>query len=289
NSLNWIRNNTDTCAVVATYWDPGHFITGIAKRAVVFDGASQNALWNTTVAAGLSYEEIREIAASEKFRATNITVNGEAKTLIETARIQDIATTLATDNETLAIKILEKYRKPGCKEMYYLATADLIGKSFWWTYFWSWNPIDKGCATPMSQMGLRQARPSTAGGITYVYEGGIPAGCNQQIPGQVVINQQNDSLQAFVLRSNQLEQVEQLVYFTNQGGVLRTQPNAPVKGLIFMEPNRQGIVFIPPEIKDSMFTKMFFFNGQGLQNFEFVDSWGGEVKLFRIKFNDTAV
>ncbi len=286
NSLNWIRNNTETCAVVATYWDPGHFITGIAKRPVVFDGASQNALWNITAAAGLSDEEIREIAASEKFRATNVTVNGEAKTLIETARIQDIAATLSTDNETLAIKILEKYRKPGCDEVYYLATADLVGKSFWWTYFWSWNPIDKGCATPMSQMGLRQARPSTTGGITYVYEGGIPAGCNRQAPGQVIINQQNESLQAFVLRGNQLEPVEQFVYFTNQGGILRTQPNAPVKGMIFMEPNRQGVIFIPEEIKDSMFTKMFLFNGQGLERFQFVDSWGGEIKLFRIRFNN---
>jgi len=40
-ALNWIKNNTKECAVVATYWDPGHFITGIARRPVVFDGASQ--------------------------------------------------------------------------------------------------------------------------------------------------------------------------------------------------------------------------------------------------------
>ncbi|MBI3190912.1 hypothetical protein HYZ41_04395, partial [archaeon] len=39
-ALNWIKNNTKECAVVATYWDPGHFITGIARRPVVFDGAS---------------------------------------------------------------------------------------------------------------------------------------------------------------------------------------------------------------------------------------------------------
>ncbi len=287
NSLNWIRNSTPECAVVATYWDPGHFITGIAKRPVVFDGASQNALWNTTAGGGLSYEQIKGIAATEKFTATNITDNGQQKTLIETARIQDIATTLATSNETMAIRLLEKYRAPGCNEMYYLATADLIGKSFWWTYFSSWNPIDKGCATPMSQLGLKQAKPSISGGITYTYEGGIPAGCNQQTGGQVIINQQNDTLQAFVLRSNQLEQVEQFVYFTEQGGILRTQPNAPVKGLIFMEPNRQSIIFVPEQIKDSMFTKMFLFNGQGLERFEYVDSWGGEVKLFRIRFNET--
>src|SRR3989338_2814099 len=42
-ALTWINNNTEQCAVVATYWDPGHFITAIAQRAVVFDGASQGA------------------------------------------------------------------------------------------------------------------------------------------------------------------------------------------------------------------------------------------------------
>ena len=42
-ALTWIEQNTAPCAVVATYWDPGHFITAIAQRAVVFDGASQGA------------------------------------------------------------------------------------------------------------------------------------------------------------------------------------------------------------------------------------------------------
>jgi len=288
NSLNWIKNNTAQCAVVATYWDPGHFITGIANRPVVFDGASQNALWNKTADAGISYEQMKDIAGTEKFRYSNITADGQQKTLIETARIQDIATTLATSNETQALKILEKYRTPGCNEMYYLATADLIGKSFWWTYFSSWNPIDKGCGMPMTQIGLKQAKPAINGGITYTYEGGISLQCNNQIGAQVIISQQNDTMQAFVLRNNQLEQVEQFIYFTEQGGILRTQPNAPVKAMIFMDPSRQSVIFIPGEIKDSMFTKMFLFNGQGLKNFEFVDSWGGEVKLFRIRFNETA-
>ena len=46
--LNWIKNNTNECDVVATYWDPGHFITGIARRPVVFDGASQGNLFTRT-------------------------------------------------------------------------------------------------------------------------------------------------------------------------------------------------------------------------------------------------
>ena len=42
NALNWMKNNTEECGVVATYWDPGHFIVAVAGRPVVFDGAGQN-------------------------------------------------------------------------------------------------------------------------------------------------------------------------------------------------------------------------------------------------------
>ena len=45
-ALTWLKENTPECTVVATYWDPGHFITGVARRAVVFDGASQGELFS---------------------------------------------------------------------------------------------------------------------------------------------------------------------------------------------------------------------------------------------------
>jgi dolichyl-diphosphooligosaccharide--protein glycosyltransferase len=282
NALNWINNNTEECAVVATYWDPGHFITGIAHRPVVFDGASQNSLWSKIVDANTTYDEMLLIAGTDKFVVINITMDGKEKIKIETARIQDIATSLATENETLAIKILEKYRKPGCGEMYYLATSDLIGKSYWWTYFSSWNPADKGCATPMSQLNLVQAKPSKDGSLALIFQGGIPAGCNRQVGGQVVVVQQNTTLSAFLLSNNQLVPIEKFFYYTNQGGIMKMQPDATAKGLVILEPNKQAIIFVPQEITDSMFTRMFFFNGQGLKNFEYVNSWGGEVKLFKI-------
>jgi len=40
---------------------------------------------------------------------------------------------------------------------------------------------------------------------------------------------------------------------------------------------------MPPELVDALFTRMFFFDGAGLKNFELVHNWGGEVKLFRVK------
>src|SRR3989338_828829 len=44
-ALNWIKGNTPECTVDATYWDPGHFITGIGGRAVVPECSNHCALW----------------------------------------------------------------------------------------------------------------------------------------------------------------------------------------------------------------------------------------------------
>src|SRR3989338_7751727 len=136
-ALTWVNKNTPECSVVATYWDPGHFITGIGRRAVVFDGASQGDLY----ARQFNYSEEGLAVERHDSNINHIVLYKDGNKT--TARIQDISTTLLTANETLAIEILKEYRKPGCDSMYYIASSDLIGKSTWWTYFSTWNPVDK--------------------------------------------------------------------------------------------------------------------------------------------------
>lgn len=254
-ALNWIKNNTAECAVIATYWDPGHFITGIARRAVVFDGASQNALFTR--------------------QRGNETVT--------TARISDIATTLYTDDEDQSVRILEEYKKPGCDEMYYIASADLIGKSHWWTYFATWNPVDKGKPLNYITAQLSSARPILQqNAIAYTY----PVGQQQSF----VLYEQNSTLTPFLQQNNQFLRVARIAYFTRDGQFMTgVHPDADVQGLLWVDPSRSVIIFMQPELERSLFTRMFFFNGAGLENFELVNSWGGEVKLFRVKINETTV
>lgn len=247
NALNWIKENTEECAVIATYWDPGHFITGIARRPVVFDGASQG-------------------------ETLSVEVDGEK---IVRSRIQDIATTLFTTNETEALEILELYKKEGCSEMYYIASADLIGKSQWWSYFATWNPVDKGTAHNYMLLQLSRATPLT-GQNTVLYS--YPFGQQQAF----VIRDQEDQLNAFLQNGQQLLTVEKLFYFSGENGILQTNPDADVMGTLLMQPDRQSVVFMPEQLENSLFTRMFFFNGQGLEKFEFVGNWGGEVKLFKV-------
>ncbi|MBI2971126.1 MAG: hypothetical protein HYY37_01760 [Candidatus Aenigmarchaeota archaeon] len=273
-ALNWMRNNTKECATVATYWDPGHFIRAIAHRSVVFDGGSQN--YHMTV---------QDPGAQDKGLSVEKHDNGINRVILEkngtitTARIQDISSALLTSNETLAVATLRKYRN-NCDEMYFIASADLIGKSQWWSYFATWDPgTSSGQKYVYLMVPLSQARPlPTQDTIAYTY----PLGQNQAF----VIFEANSTLSAFLQQGNHVVKVEKIFYFTRDGrGVLITAPDAEVKGLLWVDPTQQLVVFMQPELQNSMFTKMYFFNGQGLDKFELVGSWGGEVKLFKVKFD----
>ncbi len=278
NALTWMKNNTPECSVVATYWDPGHFITGIARRAVVFDGASQS----TPFIRPANYTQEGLIVEKYDNNINHIVLysNGNKTT----ARIQDISTTLLTSNETLAVNILREYLKPGCTDMYYIASADLIPKSTWWTYFSTWNPVDKkGTPYVYATIPLGSARPDLKqNAIIYSY----PVSQQQSFIMYLI----NETPIVFLQQQGTAEpiKVEKFIYFDKSGsGRIFTQENAAIKGLVYIEPGNQAMIFIPPELENAMFTRMFLFNGAGLQNFEFVNNWGGEVKLYKVKFNST--
>ncbi len=276
-ALNWMKENTAECAVVATYWDPGHFITGIARRSVVFDGASQSHLYERPT------DEDREGLVVDTFdnNINHIVLyeNGNKTT----ARIQDISTTLLTSNETLAIEILKEYRNPDCDEMYYIASADLIPKSTWWTYFSTWNPVDKrGTPYVYSTVPLGSSRPDVQqNAIIYTYP------VAQDSSFVVYVTEQ----EMFVFLQQQGApaplMVEKFLFFDQEGnGRLVVQQNSTIPGLVFIQPGNSALLFIPPELENAMFTRMFLFNGNGLENFEYVGEWGGEVKLFKVKFEE---
>jgi dolichyl-diphosphooligosaccharide--protein glycosyltransferase len=277
-ALNWIKENTSECAVVATYWDPGHFITGIARRPVIFDGASQSELYTRPA----NYTQAGVVVENYDANIHHIVLYKDGNKT--TARIQDASTTLLTSNETLAVDILREYREPGCKDMYYIASADLIPKSTWWTYFSTWNPVDKkGTPYTYSSIALGSARPDIKqNAVVYTY----PVSQQQSF----ILYITNESMIMFLQQQGTAQpiKVEKFVIFDNNGnGRIITQEDAGIQGTVFVEPGNQGIMFIPPELENAMFTRMFLYNGAGLSKFDFVGNWGGELKLFKVVFDDS--
>lgn len=274
NALNWIKNNTPECAVVATYWDPGHFIRSIAERPVVFDGATQGAI--RTVPAPDHEDGLVVVPYDNGIKHIINYKDGNATT----SRINDIAISLMTSNESLALELLEKYRIPGCNSMYYIASSDLIGKSVWWTYFSTWDPtVTKGTPYSYQIMNLRSARPLPGqNAIAYTY----PVSQSQAF--MLIVS--NSTVKAYFQQANQQPIPVQGLIFNLPGGnaVFSRDPNAEFPGTLLVQGDRQVAIYMPEQIQDSMFTRMFLFNGAGLKNFQLVDDWGGEVKLFKVNF-----
>jgi dolichyl-diphosphooligosaccharide--protein glycosyltransferase len=278
-ALDWLVNNSDSETIVVTWWDPGHILAGYSYYKqkpfmVMADGAHC----------------------------------GPTECLVydHNIRIQDMGRVFATSNETEAINILKKYMGPNqeqceklkatfdnkiydnplkvdpckpMKKMYLIASADLIGKYYWLSYF--------GTGTGRNYFQLPITGTS---GNSLLYSGGI---ISLTVNGTSFIPVLNIPEQGIRNRV-----ISRIVYMDVNGSIITkdysSMPNS-IPGFLWALPNfgiagstgqliaPYYVIFMSPEIEDSLFTRMFFYNGQGLQNFKLVYQ-NPEVKIFEVIF-----
>lgn len=286
-ALNWIKNNTDPKSLVVTWWDPGHIITGLTGHPVMADGA------HCTPESCIPYNH-------------NI-------------RIQDMGFAFSTSNENDSLQVLQKYEQltpqqcqlarqtfgntmpsDACDkvpEMYLIASSDLIGKYYWLSYFgsclnkyglktgqscYTMSPLDfKSLVDGMAaqnpqdynfiQLSLSNYGVDQQGNIGAYYYGG----------GAITIAIRNNSLVP-VLNNKYI--AREIIYFQSDGTQVRNTFNTTetVDGTVWVDSTRQIAIFMSPNIRNSVFTDLYFFDGQGLKNFQLVFS-NGEVKIFKVK------
>jgi hypothetical protein len=77
--------------------------------------------------------------------------------------------------------------------------------------------------------------------------------------------------------------VRDVVYYESGSMKSVTYENATsaIDGMVWVDPSYQTALFMDAEVRDSIFTRMFFFNGEGLENFELVYS-NPEIRLFKV-------
>lgn len=257
--MDWIKANADKDAIIATWWDPGHILAGYTGMKIMADGA------HCGPASCAVYDH--------------------------NTRIQDMGRAFAVSDEDESMKILSKYMsltKEQCdkvklmfggsvpsdacnspSEMYVIASADLIGKYYWLTYFGT------GSGRNYAQFPLKSV--DGQGNLNYGDTITIMQTNNQIIP---VINVPNQGIRNGIIKN--------LVYF--QDGQWRmldygeTQGNV-INGMLWLDQSYQTAIFMDPTVKDSVFTRMYFFNGEGLKNFKLVYQ-NPEIKLFKVSFEN---
>jgi len=300
--LNWLKDNADKNAIVSTWWDPGHIITGYTNLRVHADGAHCPA--NNCV----PYNH-------------NI-------------RIQNMGRIMSTDDEKEAVDILKKYigltpeqcrevkqkfgdivPKEACdpaSEMYLISSNDLIGKFTWMDYFGGFRAPIASETDFMKNPGVCCAStPKTEAGQVSCGEfkdqgKGVWVWCpwifslsdvqQDQSGRPVYIYDYSGLKMALVQKDNQLIpiynnnfMINHVTFFLNgkEQNIDLSETSTDLEkndGLVWVDPSFRALLYFAPDIKDSVFVKTFFYDGRGLENFKLVYS-NPEIKLYRVIFD----
>jgi len=250
--LDWLKENADKDALIATWWDPGHIIAGYTGLKVHADGA--------------------HCGAAECYPYNHDT------------RIQDMGRIFSTSSEDEAISILKKYTgltsqqcqeakkrfgdrfpEDACKpisEMYLIASSDLIGKYYWLSFF--------GTGTGRNYFQLPLSNFDQAQGVLNYADGTVS-----------LVRRENQWVPIYQNRYV----INELVYFENgeTKHLFFQNVTNTIDGLLWVDPSYNMAIFMEPPIKDSLFTRMYFWNGEGLEHFELVRS-NSEIRLFKVIF-----
>ena len=268
-ALDWLKKNSDENTLIVTWWDPGHIITGYANLKVHADGAH------------CGYNSC-------------IPYNHDI-------RIQDMGRIFSTSNESEAIEILKKYKEissqdcerarkefkelmptDACKpvnKMYLIASSDLIAKYYWLSCFGSFDMKTRKCdGRTFLQLALKGQ--DKEGRIIYEISYGR-AKINlilTEKEGKIVsiLNAPLLGIRNKIVKKTVLYQDDTELSFDYEG-------KDSIDGLAWIDPSFMLAIYMEPKIKDSLFTKMFFFNGKDLKNFELVYS-NPEIRIFKVKF-----
>lgn len=253
--LDWIKSSTDQKALIVTWWDPGHIIAGYTDRRVMADGAH--------CGVGICVPYNHDV------------------------RIQDMGRVFSISDEDEAISILKKYRQltsEQCAEvrkifgskvpadacdqvpdMYVIASSDLIAKYYWLTYFGT------GTGRNYFQVQITNYDPNQ-GVITY--GGGTLLLSYKDGKWVPLLNFPQQGIRNAVVRK--------IVYFEN-GNITERDYGTEntIDGMVWVDANYQVAIFMDPQTRDSLFNRMFFFNGGDLKHFELIYQ-NPEIRLFKV-------
>ncbi|MEN6552707.1 MAG: STT3 domain-containing protein [Methanobacterium sp.] len=288
NSLTWIKDNTPQNTVITSWWDFGHFFTAVADRPVTFDGGSQNtprAYWvgkalltnNENLSAGI----LRMLTSSgdEGYLTLENYTGNTGKSVeildkilpVDKPAAQNILTKDYKLTSDQALNVL-KYTHPAkpSPHVLFLNNMYLLSKSYWWSYFGSWNfqnNTGKGYSYSAQQATSRQVNGTTI----ISAQNGIVA----QINGEKVVAsfQYTQNNQIHVLEPHKLIIVQNNNVLINQ--IISNSSSFSIT--LVKENNSYLAVLMNKELEDSIFTRLYLTNGAGLSKFKLIHKEGRTI------------
>jgi len=299
--MDWLKDNADSNAIVSTWWDPGHILAGYTGLHVHADGAHCGPV------ECIPYNH--DVRIQDMGRTMSTSNEDEAINLLE--KYIELS-------EEDCQKVKEKYgdRVPDeacgpASEMYFIVSNDLIGKFTWMNYFGGYkapiasnydfarNPGVCCASTPKTEEGqiscgefanqgrgvwvwcpwifsFKEATQDNEGNPVYIYDySGIQMTLVQRDNGLIPLYNNQFIINHMTFYYQGEEQQQDL---SNLNTTLEK-----IDGLIWLSPDFRTLLYFAPDIKDSMFTRLYFYNGDGLKHFEQVYV-NPEIKLYKVEF-----
>lgn len=273
-AMEWIKENTDENSMIATWWDYGHLISYYGR---------------TNHADGAHCPEY------------------ECQIYDHNDRIQDMGKILTTNNETEAKDILlkykalseeqcddvkntfkEKFNEKYCNkisDIYLLVSNDLVYKYIWLEYFagnsyvLSDNNPGK-CNTPEENMYVDcfwfyQFESQTNNSFTYSMS-------DSRDGNKFTLLLEEDNIYPFYMNEKIVENM--VIYINGQGNIFSYGNETAIEkmpGLLWVQPDFSGAIYMPKRVSESIFVRSYFFNGDKMKDFEIVYA-NSEVKVLKL-------
>ncbi|MEM5778150.1 MAG: STT3 domain-containing protein [Candidatus Aenigmatarchaeota archaeon] len=264
NAWEFLRSQTPEFSIIGTWWDPGHMITGLAERRAYADGAHCQ-------------------IGSDFKNACFYTIND---------RITDLGKIMVTSDENESLKLIRKYQGNSPK-VYWIASDDLIGKFQWLQYFGIGCDARVENRCPLYIQIPEQSRSVDANGNIILRNYGnivVFQGLSVPIPifiqgingalfdeiiyysnGEVNTFKMNESEKQVLIQTLKPLEKQLSFRFTNQS----------IDLTVWVPQHYAYIVIIPKNLRESVFTKMFMLEGQGLEHFKQVFR-NEQVKIYEV-------
>lgn len=303
NMLDYLKYNATKNALVATWWDPGHIIAGNTSQYVMADGA------HCPPGTCIPYNHNIRIQNMGRIMSTN----DEKEAL-------DILKKYIQLTPEQCQEVKQKYNgivpKEACEpasNIYFISSNDLIGKFTWMNYFGGYRASIKSNEDFQANPGVccastPKTEPGQASCGEFANQGkGVWVWCpwifslseqkQDQEGNPVYVYDYAGLTIAILIKNNQLIPVynnrfvlSHITFF--QQGIPSTVDLTnittsleKIDGLIWVDPSFRNLIYFAPSIKDSIFTRTFFYDGAGLKHFELVYS-NPEIKLYKINFEN---
>lgn len=259
---------------MTSWWDFGHLFAVKADRGVTFDGGSQNnarAYWvgkalytsDETLSAGIL--KMLSSSGDNGYNTLETYTNDTGKTVEIMDKILVVDKTAAENIMTSQYgltaeqaKNVSQYTNPtNVTPDLFVTSYDMVGKAGWWSYFGSWN--------------------FTAGNSTnYIYslaQANATSGTNSlKIMGEnnVTIQINGSSVTGGISMGNKVVQPHRLMVVVNGTTAVDTIVNndSAFSVMAIYQDNNMITVAMNRQLENSMFTRLYFLQGQGLSHFK---------------------